>query len=476
MIRIHNSLTGREEAFRPIDPHRVGLYVCGVTVYDFCHVGHARCYVAFDVIQRWLRARGYALNYVRNITDIDDKIIERAAQNGEPVEALTARFIRAMHEDFAALAIEPPDHEPRATEYIPAIIALIGRLIERGFAYVGSSGDVLYAVAKFAAYGQLSGKRLADLRAGARVEVDSAKRDPLDFVLWKSAKPDEPSWPSPWGAGRPGWHIECSAMCTALLGQHFDLHGGGMDLKFPHHENEIAQSCAAHDGGFVNVWIHNGFVNVDNEKMSKSLGNFFTIRDVLPRLRHPEVLRAFLLSSHYRGPIQYSPVQLEQADAALTRLYTALRGLTPTGVHAPGSAHTERFGAALDNDFNTPEALAVLQGLARELNSARAQGDTEQRVAALAAELRRLGALLGLLSLPPEEWFRRSASLPLSGDAPRAASDVLDEAAIEALIAARLAARKARDFAAADGIRDQLTRAGVVLEDQPGGRTLWKRQ
>jgi len=480
MITIHNSLTGREEAFRPINPQSVGLYVCGVTVYDFCHVGHARCYVAFDIIQRWLRHRGYPLNYVRNITDIDDKIIERAAQSNEPVEALTARFIRAMHEDFAALAIEPPDHEPRATEYVPQIVALIERLIERGFAYVSGSGDVLYAVAKFSEYGRLSGKRLADLRAGARVEIDSAKRDPLDFVLWKRAKPDEPSWPSPWGPGRPGWHIECSAMSTALLGRHFDLHGGGMDLKFPHHENEIAQSCAAHGGGFVNVWIHNGFVNVDNQKMSKSLGNFFTIRDVLPRLRHPEVLRAFLLGSHYRGPIQYSPVQLEQADAALTRLYTALRGMESSAAasdsaQASDSVHTQRFGAALDNDFNTPEALAVLQGLARELNTARAQGD-EARARALAAELRRLAALLGLLSLPPEEWFRRSASLPLSGDEPRAAADVLDEPAIEALIAARLAARKARDFAAADGIRDQLARAGVVLEDQPGGRTLWKRE
>jgi cysteinyl-tRNA synthetase len=472
-LSIHNSLTGREEPFRPIHPGRVGMYVCGVTVYDFCHVGHARCYVAFDVIQRWLRHRGYAVNYVRNITDIDDKIIQRAAENGEPVEALTARFIRAMHEDFAALAIQPPDHEPRATEHVPGIVALIARLIDRGYAYVGTSGDVLYAVARFPAYGQLSGKRLADLRAGARVEIDTGKRDPLDFVLWKAAKPDEPSWPSPWGAGRPGWHIECSAMATALLGTHFDLHGGGMDLKFPHHENEIAQSCAAHDGGFVNVWVHNGFVNVDNEKMSKSLGNFFTIRDVLPRLRHPEVLRAFLLASHYRGPIQYSIVQLEQADAALSRLYTALRGVDP-GAPGAGTEFGQRFEAALDHDFNTPEALAVLQGLARELNSRRATGAAGE-AAVLAAELRRLAGLIGLLQLPPEEWFRRSSALPLSAGPERAAADSLDEAGIEALIGARLAARRARDFAAADRIREQLARAGIVLEDQPGGRTLWKR-
>jgi cysteinyl-tRNA synthetase len=479
VLTIHNSLGGREEALRPIHANRVGLYVCGVTVYDFCHVGHARCYVAFDVIQRWLRHRGYAVTYVRNITDIDDKIIQRAAENGEPVEALTTRFIAAMREDFAALAIQPPDHEPRATEYLPGIIALIERLIERGFAYVGASGDVLYAVARFADYGRLSGKRLADLRAGARVEIDAGKRDPLDFVLWKPAKPDEPSWPSPWGAGRPGWHIECSAMATALLGTHFDLHGGGMDLKFPHHENEIAQSCAAHEGGFVNIWIHNGFVNVDNEKMSKSLGNFFTIRDVLPRLRHPEVLRAFLLGSHYRGPIQYSAVQLEQADAALTRLYTALRGvelapLSAAGVDRP-SEYREQFEAALDHDFNTPEALAALQGLARELNSRRAAGDAA-RAATLAAELKALAGLLGLLQLPPEEWFRRSASLPLSGQEARAAAETLDEAAIEALIAARRAARQARDFAEADRIREQLARAGVLLEDLPDGRTLWKRQ
>ncbi len=479
VLQIHNSLSGRKQPLQPIQRGRVGMYVCGVTVYDYCHVGHARCYVVFDLIQRWLRQRGYAVNYVRNITDIDDKIIRRAAENGEPVEALTARFIRAMHEDFAALAIEPPDHEPRATGYVPQIVTLIERLLEAGFAYIGDQGDVLYSVAKFPAYGQLSGKRLADLRAGARVEVDDHKRDPLDFVLWKAAKPGEPSWGSPWGAGRPGWHIECSAMSMALLGTHFDLHGGGMDLKFPHHENEIAQSCAAYEGGFVNVWVHNGFVNVDSDKMSKSLGNFFTIREVLPRLRHPEVLRAFLLSSHYRGPIQYSTVQLEQADAALTRLYTALRGVdTSTAAGAANqpaalSEHRRQFETALDDDFNTPEALAALQGLARDLNAARARGEAAL-ASTLARELQRLGGILGLLSLPPEQWFRLSAAQPLAGGGDRAGA-ALDEAAIEALIADRLAARRARDFEQADRIRQQLADAGVVLEDQPGGRTLWKR-
>ncbi|MFI4869918.1 MAG: cysteine--tRNA ligase [Steroidobacterales bacterium] len=480
MLRIHNSMTGRKEPFRPIHAGRAGLYVCGITAYDYCHVGHARCYVAFDVIRRWLRYRGLDVTYVRNITDIDDKIISRAAENGEPIDELTRRFIAAMHADFAALGIEPPDHEPRATEYVPAMIAMIARLIERGYAYLGTQGDVLYSVAKFARYGQLSGKRLADLRAGARVEVDEAKRDPLDFVLWKRAKPGEPSWASPWGEGRPGWHIECSAMSAALLGTHFDLHGGGMDLKFPHHENEIAQSCAACDGAFVNIWMHNGFVNIDNEKMSKSLGNFFTVRELLPRLRHPEVLRTFLLSSHYRGPINYSQVQLLQADAALTRLYTALRGIEPApqpalAGPAGGASHETLFEAALDDDFNTPEALAVLQGMARELNVARAAGSA-QALAQLAGRLRRLANLLGLLGLPAEQWFRLAPALPLAGEAVTAAAGPeLDEPQIEALIAARHAARQERDFAAADRIRGQLAQAGVVLEDQPGGATSWKR-
>jgi cysteinyl-tRNA synthetase len=473
MLQIHNSLSGRKEEFRPIQPGRAGLYVCGVTVYDHIHVGHARCYVAFDVIQRWLRYRGFDVNYVRNITDIDDKIIRRAAENGEPVEALTARFIRAMREDFAALAIEPPTHEPRATEHVPGIITMIERLIARGYAYVSPHGDVLYAVARYAEYGRLSGERLADQRAGARVEVDGSKREPEDFVLWKTAKPNEPSWPSPWGQGRPGWHIECSAMAMALLGTHFDLHGGGMDLKFPHHENEIAQSCAANDGKFVNIWIHNGFVNIDDEKMSKSLGNFFSVRGLLPHLRHPEVLRTFLLSSHYRGPIQYSAVQLEQADAALTRLYTSLRGQEAAS-GGDGSEHGERFEAALDDDFNTPEALAVLQGMARELNAARAQGQ-HARAASLAFELPRLAEVLGLLSLAPEQWFKLSSPTRLTSDSAGEPARQLDERQIEELIAARLAARQARDFVAADRIRQQLASAGVVLEDQPGGRTLWKR-
>jgi len=468
MIRIHNSLSGEKEQLKPLVAGALGMYVCGLTVYDYVHVGHARMLLVFDMVSRYLRHRGYRLTYVRNITDIDDKIIRRAAQNGEPIGALTQRFIDAMNEDCAALGIVRPDHEPRATQYVPQMIAMIGELIARDYAYVAPSGDVMYAVARFAPYGRLSGKNLADLRAGARVEVDESKRDPLDFVLWKHAKPGEPSWPSPWGAGRPGWHIECSAMASALLGVTFDLHGGGLDLKFPHHENEIAQSCAASGAQFANLWLHNGFVNVDDEKMSKSLGNFFTLREVLPTLRHPEVLRFFVLSSHYRGPINYSLELLDQADAGLNRLYTALRDLTPT--EAPPSAASARFHEVLDDDFNTPEALAVLQVLAREVNSARDAGDAV-RAGQLASELKTLGSVLGLFSVAPSQWFR----LAKRGAEQQPAQSALSDADIESRIAARTAARRARDFAQSDRIRDELAAAGVVLEDRAGGETLWRR-
>ncbi len=467
MIRIHNSLTGEKQALTPITPGALRMYVCGLTVYDFVHIGHARMLTVFDVVSRYLRHSGFELNYVRNITDIDDKIIARAAQLGEPIEAFTARFIAAMHEDCARLGILPPDEEPRATQYLPQIIAMVEELIARDYAYLAGNGDVMYAVARFAGYGKLSGRRLSDLRAGARVEVDEAKRDPLDFVLWKHAKPGEPWWDSPWGRGRPGWHIECSAMSTALLGTHFDIHGGGMDLKFPHHENEIAQSCAASGDTFVNLWMHNGFVNVDDEKMSKSLGNFFILRDVLSRLRHPEVMRFFFLLSHYRGPINYSLEQLGQADAALGRIYTALRDLPV--VAAAASDYTQRFRAAMDDDFNTPEAIAVLQALTREVNSARDAGDT-QRAARLAAELRALGAVLGVLELPPAQWFRLA-----TGAVPALAGEPLGDAQIEERIAARVAARRGKNWAESDRIRDELAASGVLLEDKPGGATTWRR-
>jgi cysteinyl-tRNA synthetase len=464
VIRIHNSLSGAKEPLTPIVPGELRMYVCGLTVYDYVHIGHARMLLVFDVVSRYLRHRGYRLTYVRNITDIDDNIIRRAAANGEPIEALTTRFIDAMNEDTQALGIAPPDHEPRATQYVPQIVIMIEQLLAKDYAYRAANGDVMYAVARFAGYGRLSGKRLADLRAGARVEVDESKRDPLDFVLWKHAKPGEPAWPSPWGPGRPGWHIECSAMSTALLGTHFDVHGGGMDLKFPHHENEIAQSCAASGDAFVNMWMHNGFVNVDEQKMSKSLGNFFTLREVLPRLRHPEVLRFFILSSHYRGPINYSLEQLEQADAALSRLYTALRDL-PAASSAAHGAHRARFLESMDDDFNTPEALAVLQNLATEVNSARAAGDA-QRAAALGAELTALAQVLGLLGVVPAQWFRLAKP---------AAGAQLSDAEVEARIAARSAARGAKHWAESDRIRDELAAAGVILEDKPGGQTAWRR-
>jgi cysteinyl-tRNA synthetase len=481
MIRIHNSMTGEKEPLQPINPGQIRMYVCGMTVYDYIHIGHARMLVVFDVVSRYLRHRGYAVTYVRNITDIDDKIIRRALENAEPMEAVTRKFIRAMDEDSELLGLARPDVEPRVTQYLSEIIRMIVQLIDNGYAYVAADGDVLYSVAKFAGYGRLSGKRLADLRAGARVEIDAGKRDPLDFVLWKHAKPDEPSWESPWGAGRPGWHIECSAMSTTLLGTHFDIHGGGMDLKFPHHENEIAQSCGANGDRFANLWMHNGFVNIDNEKMSKSLGNFFTVRDVLPKLRHPEVLRYFILASHYRGPINYSLEQLEQADSALSRIYTALRDLP---VAAPvESEHSARLREVMDDDFNTPEAIAVLQNMTRGINSAKAAGQLTE-AAALGAELRALGGVLGVAQVDPQQWAKlssaavavasRGGSADPAGHAPQPGA-AMSDSDIDGRIAERLAARKAKNWAESDRIRDELARAGVILEDKPGGTTAWRR-
>jgi len=480
MLQIHNSLTGRKEVFTPLVPGKVRMYVCGMTVYDYCHLGHARMLIAFDVVRRHLAASGYEVTFVRNITDIDDKIIKRAQENGEPMQALTERFIRAYHEDCEALGVARADHEPRATQYVPQIIAMVERLIEKGYAYVGGNRDVYYSVARFAHYGQLSGKRLADLRAGARIEVDESKRDPLDFVLWKTAKPGEPSWESPWGPGRPGWHIECSAMSVELLGEHFDIHGGGMDLKFPHHENEIAQTCAACDSKFVNLWMHNGFVRVDDEKMSKSLGNFCTVREVLEWVRDPEVVRYFMINSQYRGPINYTPENLAQADAALERLYLALRGVD-AAEPAPRTAATERFVAAMDDDFNTPVAIAELQSLAREVNTAKAAGDSA-RASGLTGELRALGRRLGLLGQDAESFLRkqpkRQARASVAEEAAGAAhapTASFTDAEIEAFIAERAAARKAKNFKESDRIRDLLAASGVLLEDQPGGKTLWRR-
>jgi len=484
MISLFNSLTGQKEPLEPLVPGRIGMYVCGDTVYDLCHMGHARSKIVFDVVRRYLTYRGLQVTFVRNITDIDDRIIERAAARGEPIDTFTERYIRAMHEDYDALGILRPDHEPRATQYVAGMIQMTQTLIDKGYAYVAPDGDVLYAVAQFAPYGRLSGERLSELRAGERVAVDANKRDPLDFVLWKHAKPGEPFWPSPWGPGRPGWHIECSVMSQSLLGTRFDIHGGGMDLKFPHHENEIAQSCAATGDGFARLWMHNGFLTLDNEKMSKSLGNFFTIRDVRARVRDPEVIRYFVLSSHYRGPINYSQEQLEQADAALTRLYTALRDVTPAATcGAAARTHAERFTAALDDDINTPEALAVLQGLARALNTAKDRGENEL-AAQLAAALRTLAGVLGLARLDAAQWLRKPAAgaLGLTGAATPAGTSVAEAAPsapapaqIEALIERRLEARHRKDFAEADRIREELARAGIVLEDRPGGRTDWRR-
>jgi cysteinyl-tRNA synthetase len=427
-----------------------------MTVYDYCHLGHARMLVVFDVVARHLRALGYRLTYVRNITDIDDKIIKRANENGEPIQALTERFIRANEEDFAALGLLKPEHEPRATQSIPGMIRMISALIARGHAYAAANGDVYYDVSSFEGYGRLSGKDPRDLRAGARVEVDEAKDDPLDFVLWKAAKPGEPAWDSPWGKGRPGWHIECSVMSTELLGSRFDIHGGGEDLQFPHHENEIAQSEGAHQTKFVNYWMHNGFVRVDEQKMSKSLGNFFTVREVLARY-DAEVVRFFIARAHYRSPLNYSDHHLDDARAALTRLYTALKGWdVAAGPVDWDEPHAARFRAAMDDDFNSPEALAVLFELANELNRTRSRSHAQL--------LKSLAGTLGLLERDSAAFLQAP---------PRAGG--LDAEGIEALIAARAAARKAKNFAEADRIRAELTAAGIALEDTAQG-TVWRRE
>jgi cysteinyl-tRNA synthetase len=471
MLRIHNTFARAKQEFVPIRPGEVRMYVCGMTVYDYCHLGHARVLVAFDMVRRWLRASGYRVVYVRNITDIEDKIIRRAAENGESVDELTARFIAYMDEDAAALGVERPDHEPRATQYVPQMLDMIGRLEANGLAYRAADGDVNFAVRRFPGYGTLSGKSLDELRAGERVEVGAAKEDPLDFVLWKRSKPDEPKWPSPWGEGRPGWHIECSAMGCTLLGEHFDIHGGGQDLQFPHHENEIAQSEGANRVKFVNYWMHNGFVRVDEEKMSKSLGNFFTVREILKRY-DPEVVRFFILRAHYRSPLNYSDAHMDDAKAALTRLYLALKDVRAEAGHVDwDEPHASRFKAAMDDDFNTPEAVAVLFDIASETNKTKSA-----RSAQLLASL---GAILGLLGREPVDFLqgriagRVSATLePLTASAAGAVSHT--DQSIRALIDARNAARRTRNFAEADRIREELVAAGIILEDGPKGTT-WRR-
>ena len=456
-LSIYSTLSKSKDVFKPLVGNQVRMYVCGMTVYDYCHIGHARVMVAFDVISRWLRKSGYDLTYVRNITDIDDKIIRRAQENGEPFEALTARMIAAMHEDEARLSVLRPDMEPRATDHVPGMHAMIQTLMDKGYAYAPGNGDVYYRVGKFAGYGKLSRKKIEDLQIGARIEVDEAKDDPLDFVLWKGVKPGEPSWQSPWGAGRPGWHIECSVMSNCCLGETFDIHGGGPDLVFPHHENEIAQSEAANGKPYAASWMHAGAVRVDGEKMSKSLGNLFTIREV-PQKYHPEVVRYLLVSSHYRSPINYAEDSLKEAKGALERFYNALKGL-PAVAPAGGEAFVERFAAAMDDDFNTPEACAVLFEMAREINRLR-DGDAAA-AAALAAQLRSLAEVLGVLQLPAEEFLQAGAG---SG---------VDAVRVEALIAERLVARAAKNWAESDRVRDQLLAMGVVLEDGKGGTT-WR--
>ncbi|MDR3432599.1 MAG: cysteine--tRNA ligase [Rouxiella aceris] len=462
MLKIFNTLSRQKEEFKPIHAGKVGMYVCGVTVYDLCHIGHGRTFVSFDVVARYLRYLGYSLKYVSNITDIDDKIIKRAAENGEDFTDLTARMIAEMHSDFAALGILPPDAEPRATHHIAEIIEIVQRLIDRNHAYVAVNGDVMFSVESDADYGLLSRQDLDQLQAGARVEVADVKRNPMDFVLWKMSKAGEPSWPSPWGEGRPGWHIECSAMNCKQLGSHFDIHGGGSDLMFPHHENEIAQSSCAHDGPYVNTWMHSGMVMIDREKMSKSLDNFFTVRDVL-KYYDAESVRYFLMSGHYRSQLNYSEENLKLARTSMERLYTALRGTDANVEPKGGEAFEARFRAAMDDDFNTPEAYSVLFDMARDIN--RLKTENLEAANGLAAELRRLAAVLGLLTQDPEQFLQSGAQSDDNGEV----------AEIEALIKQRNDARASKDWAMADQARDRLNEMGIVLEDGPQG-TSWRRK
>lgn len=453
-LQIYNTLTRQKEIFKPIVEGQVGLYVCGMTVYDYCHLGHARVMVGFDVIVRYLRHCGYNVNYIRNITDIDDKIINRANERGVPFKELTEQFIQAMHEDSDKLGILPPDAEPRATDHIEEIIHINQILVNKDFAYAADNGDLYYAVRHFKDYGKLSGKVLDELASGARIEVDEHKRDPLDFVLWKAAKPEEPHWDSPWGIGRPGWHIECSAMSHKCLGETFDIHGGGPDLKFPHHENEIAQSEAAHGKKFVNTWMHAGAVRVDGEKMSKSLGNFFTIREILDEY-HPETVRFFLLSSQYRSPINYSEDSLKEAQVKLERFYNALLNVDVASIADLENDYSVRFHAAMNDDFNTPEAIAVLFDLARHINKTTG---TEQ--GQLAGQLRYLAGVLGCLQSDPQSFLQAGAG---------------DEAGwIEEMIEKRVTAKNNKDFAMADAVRDELLAKGIVLRDGPEG-TSWSK-
>jgi len=462
MLQIFNTLSKTKEPFHPINSEHVGIYVCGMTVYDFCHMGHARVLVMFDIITRHLRRQFPKVTYVRNITDIDDKIIKRAIENGESIDQLTNRFIDAMHEDERALGILPPDIEPRATESMNEIFYMIETLVEKGIAYQGKSGDVYYSVRKFPNYGKLSGKNLDDLEAGARVDVEDDKDDPLDFVLWKMAKPEEPSWESPWGDGRPGWHIECSAMSSNHLGNHFDIHGGGMDLSFPHHENEIAQSEGAHDCKFVNTWMHVGFVNVNEEKMSKSLGNFFTIREVLESY-DGETLRYFILSSHYRSPLNFSDANLDNAKNAITKLYTSIRGLKSTTASTDEISqrldYEQRFDAALDDDFNTPIAISILFEISKQINLEK-EKDIDF-ASALSGLLVRLGGYLGILQNNPEDFLKQGVQL--------------SDEEIGQKIKDRNLARSEKDFALSDQIRDELEAHGIILEDSVEG-TSWRRK